>query len=806
MSFPRAPLKRFNDKVGCAPAPGHYDIKELEGSKGPVSFEKAHRFKKHKDTGNPQVVVETEKGLMSPSSRKNLNFGANNLQKDATLVLELKKQKMLEQEIRCLLQQRGEQDKRLQTLEEELKKIESKLTAAMREKTSLTSNVASLERQLADLHKANELLKTKFSDDCTKKKINTLCLELIEVKNKTDAKDKEISYLQISLEGQVKLLQADLEASKATVAALQERNGSLEEMHQEAKAHNESLEVEMDRFHALIEDLRGENKALQGYLDNANEQVQDLRMQLSSKVSGYESKLEQLSRDMEEKCMVSTVKQQEAERNLLAVQCLLKESGEEVVELQGKCEIKVQLESSKEEIGLSEDQLVQKEKEILNLKNCLKQNEASYCEQIKEINGKYQLLEQEKEKAEAECHRLEQNSTRELAMMKEKLNEMEQDLQQKQDELFSVKQEKELSDSLQQRFDIFREEMTKEKLLLEEELEAALDELEQLQLKEVEAEELAKCLEDENELRAREFAGLQEELVKKNAELEKVNEDHNKIVSQLHEDQSKSLRKLGDIEAEFESYKSSVTKEMGCLQESNTALTKQVAQLVSEIKDERQQLAEVQLSKEKAKEEYARMLLEAQTKLAQKEGEVRKLEETCNLRVNGLQVQLEQSKMCQEVEKQSTDTVSEDVVTELKAEIQKWQVLYEELHNKVKPFQEQLDSFEKEKNSLLNEHGATQEELNKLSEAYIKLLGHQNQKQKIKHVMKLKQENVELKQELTKLRAQLSKEKLTDQKYQEQRCKAQGIKRFDPAKAFKHSVKENIAPTTPLREGSTNVL
>ncbi|XP_048459433.1 hyaluronan mediated motility receptor-like [Rhincodon typus] len=319
-------------KSGCAPAPGHYDIKEVEGSKGPVSFEKAHRFKKHKDTGNPQVVVETEKGLISPSSRKNLNFGA----KDATLALELKKQKMLEQEIRCLLQQRGEQDKRLQTLEEELKKIESKLTAATREKTSLTSNVASLERQLADLHKANELLKTKFSDDCTKKKINALCLELIEVKNKTDAKDKEISYLQISLEGQVKLLQADLEASKATVAALQERNGSLEEMHQEAKAHNESLEVEMDRFHALIEDLRGENKALQGYLDNANEQVQDLRMQLSSKVSGYESKLEQLSRDMEEKCKVSTVKQQEAERNLLVVQCLLKESSEEVAELQGK--------------------------------------------------------------------------------------------------------------------------------------------------------------------------------------------------------------------------------------------------------------------------------------------------------------------------------------------------------------------------------------------------------------------------------------------------------------------------------------
>ncbi|XP_041050532.1 hyaluronan mediated motility receptor isoform X2 [Carcharodon carcharias] len=840
MSFPRAAIKRFNDRLGCAPAPGHYDIKEVEGSKGPVSFEKAHRFKKQKDPGN-QVTVETEKGLISPaSSRKNLSFGTNSAQKDATLALELKKQKMLEQEIRCLLQQRGEQDKRLQALEEEVKKVESKLTAAVREKTSLTSTVVSLERQLADLHKANELLKTKFSDDGTKKKINALCLELIEVKNKTDAKDKEqeilkeISYLQISLEGQVKLLQADLEASKATVTALQERNGSLEEMHQETKAHNENLEIEMDKFHALTEELREENKVLQAYLDNANEQIQDLHMQLSSKVNDYESKLEQLSTDMEEKCMVSKVKQQEAEKNLLEVQSLLKKLSEEVAELQGKLatmeqekvklekdkvetemqlslsleehsHIKVQLERSKGEISQSEEQLVQKEKEILNLNNCLKQNEVIHCEQIKEVNEKCQQLEQEKERVETECNRMEQSLTRELAVMKEKLNQMEQDLQQKGDELSSVKQEKELSDSLSQKLDAFQEEMTKEKLLLEEELEGALDELEQLQLKELEAEELAKQLEKENELRARDLAVLRGELAEKNAELEKINENHSKIVSQLREEQSKSLRKLGDTEAEFESYKLSVTEEVGCLQESNTALAKEVALLQYQTKDKQQQLAEIQLSKEKAKEEYARMLLEAQTKLAQKEAEVRKLDEACNLKVTELQGLLEQSKTCQEVEKQSV-AVGENMVAELKAEIQKWQVLYEELHNKVKPFQAQLDSFEREKNSLLNEHGATQEELNKLSEAYVKLLGHQNQKQKIKHVMKLKQENVDLKQELTKLRAQLSKEKLTEQKYPEQRCKVQGTKRFDPAKAFKHAVKENIAPTTPLREGNTNIL
>ncbi len=66
--------------------------------------------------------------------------------------------------------------------------------------------------------------------------------------------------------------------------------------------------------------------------------------------------------------------------------------------------------------------------------------------------------------------------------------------------------------------------------------------------------------------------------------------------------------------------------------------------------------------------------------------------------------------------------------------------------------QEQLNAFAAERNALLNENGANQEELNRLSDAYARLLGHQNQKQKIKHVMKLKDENISLKQVIHKSR------------------------------------------------------
>lgn len=46
-------------------------------------------------------------------------------------------------------------------LEEELRKVEAKLLAAVREKTGLAANATALERQRAELKKVNEFLKNK---------------------------------------------------------------------------------------------------------------------------------------------------------------------------------------------------------------------------------------------------------------------------------------------------------------------------------------------------------------------------------------------------------------------------------------------------------------------------------------------------------------------------------------------------------------------------------------------------------------------------------------------------------------------
>lgn len=360
---------------------------------------------------------------------------------------------------------------------------------------------------------------------------------------------------------------------------------------------------------------------------------------------------------------------------------------------------------------------------------------------------------------------------------------------------------------MQQKLLEFEDEVTSERHLLEEELNDTMKELNKLHAKEKKAEKLVKRLEQEIKSQRLELAQMEEKLTGKNAELEQIKEMHSSAVLQIQEEYSNTLQKLGNAVADFESYKKASAEEICNFKLENTALREEVANLKKVGQENLQLLQEAEYTKNKANEECARMLLEVQTKLALKEAETQRTKESCLAQMTKLQEKLEEQTedLRRELEAERLrKTVSEDVTSGLKKEIETWRKLYEDLHNKVKPFQQQLDAFEAEKNALLEEHGAAQEELNKLSDAYAKLLGHQNMKQKIKHVMKLKEDNAHLKQEVSKLRALLAKEKQTNRHLQEQLCAVQGIKRFDPSKAFQHDSKENIPPKTPLKEGNKN--
>ncbi|XP_033923143.1 hyaluronan mediated motility receptor isoform X2 [Melopsittacus undulatus] len=697
-----------------------------DGLKNSLSSETCQWVRKQKSDTN----LSNEKSAPTPVTVRRLTSlgstpanGTLKPKRDALLIKEKKKQKTLEKEIRALVRERGEQDKKLQALGEDFAKNEAKLSAAVQEKTSLLANVACLKKQLLELRRTNELLKSKLSEDGTQKKMSSLCLELMKLRNQRDAKEKTALAKQEDMEMKLQEVQRNLEHSQGKVAQLQEKLSATEKEKVEEKSDTEKL------------------------LEYVTE----------------------LSR------VAETV------------------------------------EKYKLDVAQMEETVIKKDQDIEILRATLKTKEEESFKLIQELNDRCQLLQQEKEKELLEIRGKFQSMNAEIDDLKKKIRFEEQEHQkllQKHEEIVSqLKQEKESSASMHQKLLEFQDEVTNERRLLEEELNDTMNELNKLHAQEKKAGKLVKRLEQEIKSQALQLSQMEVKLKGKNAELEQINEMHSKAVLQIQEEQSNTLRKLGETVAEFESYKKTTAEEISGLKAENTSLQEEVASLKKVGQDNLQLLQEAENTKNKAKEECARMLLDIQTKLALKEAETERTKESCLAQMTKLQEKLDEQtkdlKRKLEVER-PRETINEDVISSLEEEIKTWCNLYEDLYNKTKPFQQQLDAFEAEKNALLNEHGAAQEELNKLSDAYAKLLGHQNQKQKIKHVMKLKEDNAHLKQDVSKLRALLAKEKQSNRDLQEQLHAIQGIRRFDPSKAFQHDSKENIPPKTPFREGNKN--
>ncbi|XP_040486254.1 hyaluronan mediated motility receptor isoform X2 [Ursus maritimus] len=697
--------------VCCAPSPGAYDVTTSEVLKGPVSFQKSQRFKKQKES---QQNLNVDKDTTLPASArkvKTLGLKKESQKNDKDL-------KILEKEIRVLLQERGAQDKRIQDLEAELEKMEAKLNAAVREKTSLSASNASLEKQLIELTRTNELLKSKFSEDSNQKTMRILSLELMKLRNKRETKMRSMVAKQEGMDVKLQVTQKNLEASQGKIAQLEGKLVSIEKEKIDEKSETEKLLEYIEEISC------------------ASDQVEKYKL----------------------------------------------------------------------DIARLEENLKEKNHEVVSLKQSLEEN-VLLSKQVEDLNAKCQLLEKEREDLVNRARVRDETLNSEMQNLKEKLileKQEHEKLQQKELQTDSLlQQEKELSSSLQQKLCSFQEEMMKERNLFEEELKQALDELDKLQQKEEQAESLVRQLEEETKSRAEELKLLEEKLKGKEAELEKTNAAHSQATLLLQEKYHSTVQNLGEVTAQFESYKALTASEIEDLKLENSSLQEKVANAEKSAEDIHRQI----LATENANQEYARMLLDLQTKSALKEAEIKEITVSSHKRITDLQNQLkqqgEESKKQLE-EEEARKAGKENTVAELTEEMNKWRLLYEELYNKTKPFQLQLDAFEAEKQALLNEHGAAQEQLNKLRDSYAKLLGHQNLKQKIKHVVKLKDENSQLKSEVSKLRSQLAKRKQSETKLQEELNKVLGIKHFDPSKAFLHESKENFALKTPLKEGNTN--
>uniref|UniRef100_A0A8C7I3G1 Hyaluronan-mediated motility receptor (RHAMM) n=1 Tax=Oncorhynchus kisutch TaxID=8019 RepID=A0A8C7I3G1_ONCKI len=770
MSFSRAPVKRFNENIGCAPAPGTYELKPGE-VKGPASFHRSERFK---------LLKASAPFIPPPSPSKDVPMSP----------VAVRRTMSVDGLIRSLVQQRGEQDRRLVTLEEELRKVEAKLLSAVREKTGLAANITTLERQLAELKKTNEFLKNKVSADTTKKRIQSLSMELMEARNKLDVNDKELSFLQISTEGQVKLLETDLEAARATLTALRERNKDLEDLHHDTKVQNEELENDMDTLQAVIQELREEVNVLQGYLDTANDHIQDLRMKLhgktemvnsisesqQEKLGHLEQKLEQCTAELENSQNTLRQKEEESEKGQQDLQAsrdalqetekLLERREVELMSSQKALgEMEVQVQRANQEVSDSQIALRQQEAELVRLREVLRRTGEELDEKVAHLEEKCKVLEEESVSSQGRVEELKA----ELSLLRENRRseeEVQEQLEQTHTSLAEeLKQEKEHAASLASVLERVREETEEERKELEDELEEALGVLSVLEL--------------QDERRVEALQGLQQEKTELEREL---TETRALLQSQLE---------LMEEKVSLQSQVDPVVQEKVTLQSQVDPVVQEKVTLQSQVDPVVQEKVTLQWEMEEQRRDFQRQLVATRDKRAC----IHELSECCswiNLMNTRPDHQVEDNGIITPKDRLSIHC-SNSVLSSLSdAETEHWRRQYEELFTKVKPFQEQLNGFAAERDALLNENGANQEELTRLADAYARLLGHQNQKQKIRHVVKLKDENVSLKQELSKLRAQVSRQK-----------GGQPQRRVDSIKALNHlDSKENEQPAAaPLRQG-----
>ncbi|XP_032384371.1 hyaluronan mediated motility receptor isoform X2 [Etheostoma spectabile] len=898
MSFSRAPLKRFNENVGCAPPPGSYEIKPGD-LKGAASFDKSDRFRLVKAAAM-QPPSPSRSCMVSPVRRTMSVDGlveGSGVKKKNAMTMERKQQQLLEKEIRSLVQQRGEQDRRLLALEEELKKAEAKLLAAVREKTGLAANVTTLDRQRAELKKVNEFLKNKVSADITKKKINALTMELMEARNTVDGKNKELSVLQINTEGQVKVLETDLQAAKAAVAALKDRNQDLEDLHRVTKSQNEELENENARLHAVMRELREETRILQGYLDAANEQIQDLRLKLREKTqentvaSSQMEKVKQLEMELETIQCVLGQKEEEAQQlqqDLQVSKCALveveKRLEHQALELKSSLrsvsDMEEQLDLANQELQESQATVGQQEAELARLRQVLRRTEKELDERVAHLEQRCLFSEEERSKTQEEGIRRVEELKSELILLKEaKKDEQKREIQLGLEHTALTEEltkEKALVDSLSVLVEQEREESEERLRQVKEELEEVLGELAILEEQERQRQEAAERLQEENAALERQLSETsavlqrklleaQTRLAQRDEEIKTMEENHTALIHQLQREKEEALRQLEEqrgqgvtlLQNEKEKARKlleEVSQDKGTLLEQLQQEREERVKIQTALQEERAALEGAREAHQQVRSEVLGLQAElhrvdGENKILLSQAEIKEqatlaLENQLNMaeqdrswlqsrldevgqeglsfqaqldlmeeKTRALQCELEEQKQdSRALEEQAQVLTQEKVVLQWEmeeqrqklqssqsSEMENWREQYEELFTKVRPFQEQLNAFAAERNALLNENGANQEELNKLSEAYARLLGHQNQKQKIKHVMKLKDENITLKQEVSKLRSQVSRQKI-DLEQLKSKLPGSTCRRFDPSKAFQHD-KENRHRES-LKEGN----
>lgn len=618
----------------------------------------------------------------------------------------------------------GDLDEKVQSLEERKETLEVDLECAENDKCAVEEelvraekSVRDLELDLASVSREKEMAETRVGHlerDLVEAEVIAQELELARKKVAgMRVSIDEITDANVELQRQCQDLGQRLEAERveftAMLEAAEKERQELEHDARELDMKSSSLQGALHAANGELTAITSEKDILVKHLDKCQESLES-EMALNTTMSKELETLRDMKKDLNETCLISEDRMVAAEKAYSA----LRNKHETDTEAHGKqvSDLEAALASEREAKSELERQSTAMEESKARL-----QNEAASSE------AKCRGLAAAAADAEA---RLES-----MASERRTLLEMNEDLSvAAQEHLGTISRLQEREQDLAKRGDMLAEALEKANSGMESEVQfhwaaedevlGLKDELDRLQLEAVEKERSAlKCGREADQRLAaaeaeRDNAGNALEVV-----AQELREKDVLIVKLMrsfeeNEKEARALRQRMAGRDELAAEKEAVQREFEEAKEGLIKLDKKYSEAVELIGS---YVAEA----DEMKEQQEVMQLAA----ADREVEIGDL----------------RGKL-QEKEKEEEGGYKDK---------------YETLYAMVEPFRDQLEAYEVEKTTLESQNKARESDLKQLATQYGQLLGHQNHNQKIKHMVKLKEENVTLKTRVAALETDLAK-------------------------------------------------
>ncbi|XP_044255230.1 hyaluronan-mediated motility receptor-like [Tribolium madens] len=766
MSFSKAKIQRFNDVKDCTPSPATYNVSLQEKIKlGLIS--KTGTYSK---IGSPP---RSESG--SVHSTPCFQTPTLPLKKKKFLSFKSAKTSNQQEELREKIVECNNKDLYIRDLIEQIEEMTGKVNNLEQENLRLVEEKTGCEGALSELkqqYKGDNFKRAKEYDGIS-----------------TDLKNINKMLRQVRQEHEELKCQNLVELSKllGNIEKFQELyNKTVTHSREEVEALVKKLEDSQSKVALLKQELEQNNEKLR---EEHSKEVETLLAQhqeetqiLLKKLEDSQAKIALLEEDSEQK------NEKLREEHNKEVETLLGQHQEELQTLLKK------LEDSQTKLALLEEEL--------------EQNNQKLCEEHTEET---QALLKKLEESEAKVTLLEENFKDVKCLtelqMSDKIKEIEDNwkekLEEKQKEHEAILKECQAISE----YTIIQSEVEKNQVknLLEAKGESYRELVKKFEILEEEVG-ILKCEKHKYELSISTFRDTIEVLKKR-----LFNSDRD--VEQLKEE----LEKCEERVLMYEKKISEMTNQLNEIQTANEELEMQYESTSKLMQNQVQTIEKNLLSKVETFQNEARQVMkdkELLNDVLAQHHEQQKLLVKANSLIYDLgnrQAELEEeirsSKLTLKEEMEEAAEIRKKYIEksgkydelaqqfeQLLQELDKAKERIQELEKLIGPYQEQLEAYQNELLLLTNEKDTIENEAKELSLKYTEILGHQNHKQKIRHVADLKMKNLELSKKYMDLEGKNFKlNKLVDKLMRE-------IDDLKPGKKYKMiEDKENLGSPKSLK-------